>query len=74
MMNLEITDSEAQILKDYRDEILKLIHSKIWGTEIISWVSSYQFYFHALCVKYNQDPTKVKIDTNTKRFEPHNND
>jgi len=69
-MNPEITDLEAQVLEDYGKEFMKLLRKDRFNSDIVSLSQSWAGYFHALCVKYNQNPFDMQVDRKTKKWEP----
>ena len=66
----EITDLEAGVLKDYSDEFNKIVKKGNMNTGLTALCMSWTTYFHALCVKYGQNPFDVQIDNKTKKWEP----
>ena len=65
-MTVEITEMEFAVFEEYYRRILK----DEGNLKVIANSIRMQAYFHALCVKYNQDPIKVCINAKNKCFEP----
>ena len=69
VLEVEITDAEAAVLKHYSTKFTELARAEyLRGNEIGQLCISWNGYFHALCVKYQQNPFGTYISYKTKKF------